>query len=219
VIEFVAVITALFAFYVDLEDRKEERLARMWNLATDPRPGNSGKIPALEYLNKEHKYLVGIEIPKAFLDHINLENAVLQRSNLERADLKGAHLKGATLWGATLKGATLEGAQLEGANLTGANLEDAYLGGAGFKNADLRNAILKNANLERAYLVGANLEGADFNSVRGLVQSQIDTVFPSDKPRNFPEDLRWPFVKTNGEWVINNRLKGSDPLWGSGSGL
>lgn len=135
IIEFVAVIAALAAFGIDLLDRREERLARMWNLATSDRPGNSGKIPALEFLNREGKPLTGIEIPKAYLVGVELEGAILSGAGLSGADLNGADLSGADLSGADLSGANLSGARLRQAEFSGADLSGAYF----YRTRDIPN--------------------------------------------------------------------------------
>ncbi|HIJ46051.1 MAG TPA: pentapeptide repeat-containing protein [Rhodospirillaceae bacterium] len=173
VIEFIAVIFALVAFFIDhgvrTEERAaraEERLARMWNLATDPRPGNSGKIPALEFLNREQKPLAGISIPKAYLVGVELKDANLRGANLSEANLNEANLQGANLIGAELQSANLRGANLQGANLIGAKLQGADLSGAELQGAYLNEANLQGADLSKAKLQGADLrvaklQGAD----------------------------------------------------------
>jgi uncharacterized protein YjbI with pentapeptide repeats len=175
VIEFIAVIFALVAFFIDhgvrTEERAaraEERLARMWNLATDPRPGNSGKIPALEFLNREQKPLAGISIPKAYLVGVELKDANLRGANLSEANLNEANLQGANLIGAELQSANLRGANLQGANLIGAKLQGADLSGAELQGADLSKAKLQGADLRVAKLQGADLrwaklQGADLS--------------------------------------------------------
>jgi len=47
------IMLALIAFALDYTDRVEERTVRAWQLLTTLAPGNSGKGPALEYLNGE----------------------------------------------------------------------------------------------------------------------------------------------------------------------
>ena len=149
-------MVGVFALWEEREDRADQRLARMWALGTDDRPGNSGKIRALEFLNEKGHPLAGIWIPKAYLVKIDLKKA-----NLEGANLKGANLKGADLEGANLEGANLKGANLEGANLEVADLEVADLEGANLKDANLRGANLKGANLKGAKLWGANVWDAN----------------------------------------------------------
>ena len=59
-IEPAVILIAIVAFAIELGDRQEERSARAWQLLTARAPGNSGKIQALEYLNKEdHEFFRG----------------------------------------------------------------------------------------------------------------------------------------------------------------
>ena len=76
VIGLLAIIPATIAFWfdwndrklqreairIDLEDRKTQRIAQAWQLITQPAPGNSGKGPALEYLNSQGIHLTGIDL-------------------------------------------------------------------------------------------------------------------------------------------------------------
>lgn len=105
--------------------REEERLARMWALATDLKPGNSGKIPALEYLVKNHHSLQGIKIPNSYLVGANLSGADLVRADLSGADLSSADLTGANLSGANLSGDLFFDTNLSSAELSGADLRSA----------------------------------------------------------------------------------------------
>ena len=107
----------------------------MWDLATDPRPGNSGKIPAIEWLVREGHPLVGIEIENSFLSGLVAPRGIFQRANFSDSNLSDAALLGANLSDAILSVANLSGANLFGANLTG-----AYLWGANLSDADLRSA-------------------------------------------------------------------------------
>lgn len=180
------------------EARAEERLARMWDLATDPRPGNSGKIPALEFLNREKHPLTRIEIKGAFLNGIQLSNADMIGANLEEALLIGAMLNNTNLSGANLSRAHLSGADLTevslfGATLTSArmrevNLTDAYLG-----FAKLQDATLVNANFKGTTLTSADLSGADLSAAQNLTQSQIDSACQTvgGKSPTLPDTLTW----------------------------
>ena len=126
----VILIVGVFALWEEQEDRADQRLARMWALGTDDRPGNSGKIPALEFLNKNGHPLTGISIKKAYLVKIDLRDAKLGSANLGSANLGSAKLGFAKLGDANLWCANLRGADLTRADLGGANLKGADLGGA-----------------------------------------------------------------------------------------
>ncbi|HIJ43610.1 MAG TPA: pentapeptide repeat-containing protein [Rhodospirillaceae bacterium] len=223
VIEFIAVIFALVAFFIDhgvrTEERAaraEERLARMWNLATDPRPGNSGKIPALEFLNREQKPLAGISIPKAYLVGVELKDANLRGANLSEANLNEANLQGANLIGAELQSANLRGANLQGANLIGAKLQGADLSGAELQGADLSKAKLQGADLRQAKLRGADLRGAELQDaiLRWAELQGADLRGAELQGADLSEaklqgaDLRW--AKLQGADLIRAKLQGAD---------
>lgn len=141
------------------ESRREERLVRMWDLATDPRPGNSGKIPALEYLTKHGYPLKGIAIPEAFLSGIDLHGA-----DLEGANLRGVDLSRADLSGVNLSEADLSGARLDFSNLSGAVLFESNLSKASLYKANLTDATFVGGNLFKANLAWANFDGAVFTA-------------------------------------------------------
>jgi hypothetical protein len=172
VLELTAIVIAVVAFLFELDARREERsarteerdsraeerLVRMWDLATDPRPGNSGKIPALEFLNKLEMTLAGISIPKAYLAEINLKKVKLSQANLSEANFFNADLQGASFHDADLRNAYLVGANLRSATFFEANLAGANLNGA---------------DLHEANLTGVNLTGAFLKNTKGLTQSQL----------------------------------------------
>ncbi len=178
---FASIMLGVVAFWIDYSDRKVEARTRAWSLITTPATGNSGKGPALEYLNdhgiplrginlscehmggwnkekqtcKTRTYLRGVALQKA-----DLEGAQLQGADLLNAQLQGAKLRGAQLQGANLLNAQLQGADLSEAQLQGADLSKAQLQGADLAGANLQEADLAGANLREAHLVGAKLQGA-----------------------------------------------------------
>ena len=50
---------SIVAFWLDHEDRVEARTVNAWNLLTTQASGNSGKIAALEYLNRKDGLFCG----------------------------------------------------------------------------------------------------------------------------------------------------------------
>lgn len=189
---------ALIAFAFDYTGRVEERTVRAWQLLTTQAPGNSGKGPALEYLNNEDGLLCwggsclvtmkprtslrGIDLsppdktpenpdddpPGAYLRGVFLSGADLGSANLPRADLVQANLSGARLFSANLSGA-----DLAGANLSGATFRLANLSGAHFERANLSGADFDRANLSGAYFNRTNLSGADLGGAN-LLGANLD---------------------------------------------
>jgi len=188
---------ALIAFAIDLNGRGIERTRGAWELLSLDGPGNSGKIEALEYLNRGiYKYrhsLTGID-----LSADGKKGTYLKEVRLKRADLAGANLRGADL-----EGADLRYAKLVEADLTGANLRKADLW-----KAKLRGAVFKIENLDGAKLSGAHFQEVNFqkSDLSGWV------FFRANLSR---ADLsRTSVVKTNFSWanLENTNLSKAD-MW------
>ena len=186
----VALFMAVIQFGLEYADRVNGRTVRAWQLVTTVAPGNSGKIEALEYLNREDglcfKWLqsklrmllgedkkdVGCFIllkPRTPLVGINLSPSSTKVSDDSSQQRIGVYLSGANLARANLARANLSGVYLFGANLTranlfGANLSGANLASANLFGANLTRANLAGANLTRADLFGANLTRANLAS-------------------------------------------------------
>jgi uncharacterized protein YjbI with pentapeptide repeats len=157
------------------EARHEDRIVAGWQLLSIKSPGNSGKIEALEFLHKEQKPLIGIDLsvkkgqPGAYLVKVQLPEANLAKANLTNADLTNAYLKNSDLKfsilnNADLTDADLSGAALQHSSLTNANLIDSNLSNANLFNASLIKANLNIANLSMANLTSSNLTNADLTN-------------------------------------------------------
>ncbi len=179
---FASIVLGVIAFCIDYSDRKEARrvnkatlaeiedarkerqaeaITRAWSLITTPATGNSGKGPALEYLNDQGISLNGINLSCAHMGGgWDAEKLTCETPTY----LRGVELKRADLSGAKLQGADLENAQLQGADLRFAQLQGASLRFAQLQGANLRNAQLQGAALWEAQLGGANLSKADFTN-------------------------------------------------------
>ena len=180
------VIPTAIALWIDLEDRQTQRIAQAWELATRKAPGNSGKGPALEYLNSQGITLIGINLsssanggetylqgvklsnarlPNANLSAANLRFANFANSNMLMADLSRTRLRAANLSEAYLHGAILSNAVLPFADLSDAKLNNANLSEADLSNANLSGADLQNADLSGAHMISANLSGTKLRDV------------------------------------------------------
>ena len=195
-IEIVAIVAGVTAIFFEIADRREERLVRMWNLATDQRPGNSGKNPALEYLNKLGKPLTGISIPKAYLQSINLSGADLSGADLSKADLSGADLSNTNLTGANLSGVDLRWTDLRESHLYRANLSGANLIGA-----NLSKAYFEFTNLTKTLLTALDYGWDESYPEKGITQDQLDEacVDKDGKPALLLESLKPP-TQICSEW-------------------
>jgi len=190
-LSLVLFIPTAAAFWVDFKDRRTQRHALAWELVTRTAEGNSGKGPALEYLNSQNIPLIGIDLGTdikdvgTYLVGVNLAKASLQSADLSRANLVHANLVGAKLGNANLseaylKFADMTDADFSGTVLSGANLADAKLKNANLVLADLTNAYLRNTNLAGANLHNADLSGADVNDAKNLTQRQLDSACGDD---------------------------------------
>ncbi|PIE15573.1 MAG: hypothetical protein CSA68_05980 [Rhodobacterales bacterium] len=177
------------------DERQAEAINRAWSLITTRTSGNSGKGPALEYLNglgiplqginlscahmgggwdaeklrcKTPTYLRKVNLQKADLRGAQLQGVDLWKAQLQEADLRDAQLQEAKLWGAHLQRAELWGAHLQGAELWGTQLQGANLPSAQLQGASLWNAQLQGAKLGKAQFGGANLTGTDFTDAKEL---------------------------------------------------
>jgi hypothetical protein len=151
------------------EDQRKAKHYQAWQVinAAQGKTGDGGRMDALQELHRDGISLAGVDISKAHLRALNLENALLMF-----AKLNDAYLYKANLSGATLANANLSDAYLAGSNLSGAMLMKANLSGASFRNADLIGANLYYANLTGtdlydADLAEANLYCADIAEITG----------------------------------------------------
>lgn len=179
----IAIIFGVSTFMMNMEDVKHDRDARAWRLLATEAPGNSGKIEALEYLNKHNPLELvlpnprrwgmplgpkakndGDKLPKNLVEITLVQNygPWKSRTTLQGIDLSRKRKEDAPkdripfhydVYWAE-PGKYLQGVQLPYAQLTDANLT----------GADLEKANLVGAYLVGIKLTGANLVGADLTS-------------------------------------------------------
>lgn len=180
-----------FALWSDLKDRKTQRNAQAWESVTRIAPGNSGKGPALEYLNSQGialvgislsaeknqgaSYLVGVDLSEANLESADFSEAELTFANFSGANLRNADLSGAMLKRAKFSKAILKRAKLPEANLLNADLSQTNLWNADLSKVNLSDANLSEANLRKANLSEAYLWKADLSQAN-LVGSNLSTA-------------------------------------------
>ena len=209
-IAVIALTLSTAAFLLDYNDRVEERTVRAWQLLTTPAPGNSGKIQALEYLNREDGLICGewtrplqvwreewvkTECLLTLKARTPLVGIDLSSGNNGTPDNPNDDPQGAYLLGVNLNGANLRGADLRNVSLTHAELFLADLSAANLRGADLTDAILRGAVLTDADLTDADLSGALY-----LTQEQLNTAC-GDKDTKLPDGLTIPMCDEVGWWV------------------
>lgn len=172
VIELIAVLIAITAFFIELDYRGEERTARAWQSLTIKAAGNSGKIGALEYLNTPDHWFFQDRWPSTKgWDWLPFTKG---RVSLRGIDLTPPVLderwKGKSKKERVLLDPCPHFVYLRGVNLFKANLISAGLVCADLQEANLRGADLRHADLQGAYLPGADFRGAKFG---GLGQEAV----------------------------------------------
>jgi len=61
VVGLAAIVPTAIMLWIDLQDREQQRIVSAWTLVTNTASGNSGKGPALEFLNSRDVPLSGID--------------------------------------------------------------------------------------------------------------------------------------------------------------
>lgn len=192
------ILAGILAFVLDLVDRQSSRAATAWELVTNKTEGNSGKVPALEYLNQHYcpsEILWGCKIwpfkKRQSLAHLNLSSGAhgspvyLAGVNLEDAWLSDVNLTEANLRGANLSNTMLQLSWLCGVDLAGANLSNADLSGA-----KLVGAILDNTNLSNADIAGADLRKATVISEQNDGSDKMNDCAYLKKAKNWQLSIR-----------------------------
>jgi len=204
----VAIILGVTTFMLDLEDVIADRSARSWELVNQAATGNSGKIEALEYLNKHNPLTLpnprrwGLPLgPETSVSASGEADAEIPRSWVllanygpwkSRTPLIGIDLwpgnnggvddtvtRGAYLAGIDLSSAILLGSDLTRANLYAADLSEANLVTARLDRAVLERATLAGAKLDRVEAELVNLSGADLRRISATSADFSRAVFRS----------------------------------------
>jgi len=168
------------------EESEQNAIARAWEIVGRKASGNSGKIEALEFLNKRGIPLIGIDLSakthggSVWLSFVDLRGVDLVRANLRQANLSYAKLSHAKLSYANLRQANLSYANLRHANLSRADLPGANLFGADLRGANLFLTILDAADFsestidETTHFGPVSLE--DKNKLPMFSQEQIEQL-------------------------------------------
>ena len=202
-----AVVALLFTsaqLWIDHDDRVEERIARAWQVLSVTTPGNSGKIGALQYLNREDGLFCasdGKHCLVRFKERTNLFGIDLSRATHAPVDrhrqgtaprigvfLHNVRLQDALLNRSNFEGSELNGAQFQRACLLDANFHNAHLAGADLRDAVLRDATLTRARLRDTKLDRADLRGADLTGAYDLRPEQVQSACIG-KDTRLPEGL------------------------------
>lgn len=150
------------------EERKQEAIARAWNLLTTPASGNSGKIEAMSFLIAQKVSLVDIDLSCETMGGDWFED---EESEEHVGCVRGTYLLGANLSDGNLEGAKLAGATLDIADFTSSTL----------RLVDFRGASLLQADFTDADITGADFRGADYSGAK-FDGAWVDDLGPSSHP-------------------------------------
>jgi len=153
-----SVLVAVLFYFAGSGDRTRQRHYAAWAVinSAQGKGGSGGRIEALEELNRDRVPLIGLDGSMAFLQGVQLSNAMLSRCSFQAADLRQS----------SLRSSDLSFCNLRSANFRNADFEHAQLGDADLTEADLTGADLGSANLARADFSSADLRSADLSEVR-----------------------------------------------------
>jgi Pentapeptide repeats (8 copies) len=160
-----SVLIAVIFYFSESGDRTRQRHYAAWAVinSAQGKGGSGGRIEALEELNRDRVPLIGLDGSVAFLQGVNLANAMLARCSFEAADLRRSVLRSADLTFCNLRSANFRNADLDHAELADADLTESDL-----TNTDLSSADLDRADLSNADLRGANLGGAHWKQISSM---------------------------------------------------
>ena len=148
-----SLLIAITIYFVETPQRTKVRHYQAWQVinSAQGKGGSGGRIEAMHELNEDHVSLLGVNVSDAFLQGIDLRDAILIRADLSSADMRNAELSGAHLESANMRYTNLSNADLTGADVGGAVLDDADLHGADLSGLKNWRQI---ATLQRAEISG-----------------------------------------------------------------
>lgn len=168
----IGIIIAVVAFFMDMNDRSQDRLLRAWEIVyTSAGKGGSGMLESLEFLNSKHQDFHNLDLSGAVLDGINLEGAKLYGMNFEKTSLRNANIKNTDLRFSKLGYADLSGADLSKADLRFTD----FTGVPSNKWKEWEGLSMKGANIYRANMDRDFKKWAMDN---GAVEIEFDEKWP-----------------------------------------
>ena len=150
----------------DLQARKDANY-QAWQVvnAAQGKGGSGGRIDALADLARNRVSLAGVNLDAAWLEGIDLSNAILPQASVRAANLQASRLTAANL----------ERADFTDANLTAARLDRAHLRGVDFTGARLSAASLDGADITD--ITGwRQIRSISHASVRGVLNAPAGFV-------------------------------------------
>lgn len=191
ILEKLVIFTTLLAFLISILDRKDERVARAWQLLTTKSTGNSGKIGALETLADYGVSLVGMDLSCATNDGFDKDSEgttyCARGVFLEGIDLsprikwlgfstrnppfswipsfrrgESIFVRRVDLSDSNLSGVKMENAALNGTILSFVKLSNAEMDHVSFEGAQLHGTELRQAFISDGSFKSTNIHAANF---------------------------------------------------------
>jgi BTB/POZ domain-containing protein KCTD9 len=181
ILSALAIIIGLISYLWNQENFRNSEVFSAWQTinAANGQTGSGGRIKALEYLNKEQcrfpffffcshpEKLSYLEVPRASLSKIKLDNAKIDHSNLSFSTLDEASFIKANISESNLNNTQIHNAKMNTVNLTESTLYDSNL-----ENTEINNSILKNSHFDRASLTNVFLDSSDLSQAT-FISSEI----------------------------------------------
>src|SRR5271170_984867 len=107
-----SVLVAVIFYFAGSGDRTRQRHYAAWAVinSAQGKGGSGGRIEALEELNRDRVPLIGLEGSMAFLQGVQLSNAMLSRCSFQAADLRQSILRSSDLSFCNLRSANFRNA-------------------------------------------------------------------------------------------------------------
>jgi len=194
-IAFLSIIVLMLSYMLGVDERRmqaeNQRKAKhyqAWQVisAAHGKTGSGGRKDALQDLHNDGISLAGVDISKAYLPRLKLENADLSEANFSNAILYEANLSETNFRLAILCDTDLHDADLSDTNLQNTNLYKAHLTFADMSGADLKYADLSDTDLWFSDLSGAILTDIKgWQNINDISNAYIHGV--KDPPKGFVE--------------------------------
>src|SRR5271170_5506418 len=107
-----SVLVAVIFYFSESGDRTRQRHYAAWAVinSAQGKGGSGGRIEALEELNRDRVPLIGLDGSMAFLQGVQLSNAMLSRCSFQAADLRQSVLRSSDLTFCNLRSANFRNA-------------------------------------------------------------------------------------------------------------
>jgi uncharacterized protein YjbI with pentapeptide repeats len=160
-----SLLVAVVLYFAESGDRTRQKHYAAWAVinSAQGKGGSGGRIEALQELNRDRVPLTGLDGSLAFLQGVQLPNAMLSRCSLQAADLRQSVFRSADLTFCNLRSANFRNADFDHASLADTDLTDADLTGASLNSAELERADLSSADLRNA-----NLENMHWKKIASM---------------------------------------------------